>query len=168
MTQNEERKGVLSQIIVAVVVTLLVGGTAPWWWDIIAPEKSQEKPDGIPTWDGQIQEKPDGIPTRDGQIQVRCTASPHSIPAGGQVGITVLAFTEQSSPVSSANVRIEAGGGWFSRSGTTIEVGQTDAGGVFMTQWRSPNPAAGAYGMNVTVTKDGFTEGRDECNIPIQ
>jgi len=93
---------------------------------------------------------------------------PIQFPPAGRFGITVLAFTEQSSPVSSANVRIEAGGGWFSRSGTTTEVGQTDAGGVFMTQWRSPNPAARAYGMSVTVTKDGFTEGRDECNILIQ
>ena len=35
MAQNEERKGMLSQIIVAVVVTLLVGGTSPWWWNKI-------------------------------------------------------------------------------------------------------------------------------------
>jgi hypothetical protein len=30
------------------------------------------------------------------------------------------------------------------------------------------SPAAKAYGMGVTVTKSGFTEGRGECNVPIQ
>lgn len=150
MARNEERKGVLPQIIVAVVVALLVGGSAPWWWHIVFPEKH------------------DGTQTVGGQIQVQCTANPPSILAGGPAEIRVLAFTQPSSPVSSANVRIEAGGGWFSASGTTTVVGQTAPDGVFMTQWLSPNPAARAYGMNVLVTKNGFAEGRGECNIRIQ
>jgi len=150
MPKNGERRGVLPQIIVAVVVALLVGSTAPWWWNEIFHKRN------------------DVIPIHGGQIQVRCTASPHSIPAGGQVGIRVLAFMEQGSPVSGANVRIESGGGWFSASGTTTEVGQTDSAGVFTTQWRSPSPAARGYGMDITVTKNGFTEGRGECNVPIQ
>jgi hypothetical protein len=106
-------------------------------------------------------------PVVGGQIQVRFTANPHSIPAGGQVEIRVLAFTEQDSPVSGANVRIESGGGWFSASGSITEVGQTDSGGVFATRWTSPNPAAGGYEMAVKVTKKGFTEGKDQFNVPI-
>lgn len=116
------------------------------------------------------QPKPDDqrqIP-QGGPIHVRCTANPHSIQAGGQVEIRVLAFTEQNSPVANAHVRIESGGGWFSTSGTTAEVGQTDADGVFMTRWRSPEPAAAAYVIAAIVTKDGFTEGKAECSVPIQ
>jgi hypothetical protein len=115
---------------------------------------------------------PNGIdrhrPHSGGTISVRCTASPHAIPAGGKVEIRVLAFTEQSAPVPNANVRIESGGGWFSGSGTTTEVGMTDAIGVFTTQWRAPKPAAAAYGMGVSANKEGFTEGKVECQIPIQ
>ncbi len=165
MGQNEERKRVLPQIIVAVVVALLVGGTSPWWWNELFHKKHDINPP--PNRDSRNKEPP-RVPIQGGQIQVRCTASPHSIPAGGQVEIRVLAFTEQSSPVSGATVRIESGGGWFSSSGTTTEVGQTGSGGAFMTQWRSPQPAAKGYGMSVTVTKNGFTEGRGECNVPIQ
>lgn len=160
MAQHEEKQGVLPQIIVAVVVALLVGGTAPWWWKEIFHKPAQDS--------APVSPKPLEIPVQGGQIQVRCTASPHAMPAGGQVGIRVLAFTEQNSPVSGASVRIEAGGGWFSSSETTAEIGQTDSGGVFMTQWRSPKPAARGYGMAATVGKKGFTEGRCEFTIPIQ
>jgi hypothetical protein len=103
-----------------------------------------------------------------GVIRVHCTAQPHAIPAGGQVEIRVLALTEQDRPLAGANVRIEAGGGWFSASGTTTEAGPTDANGVFMTRWQSPQPAAAAYVMDVRVTKEGFSEGQAECHVPIQ
>ncbi len=119
--------------------------------------------------------RPDGgtpTPSSDthtwGVINVRCTANPHAISAGGQVEVRVFAFTEQNSPVPNANVRIDSGGGWFSASGITTEVGKTDASGVFATQWRSPKPAAAAYGMSVSVSKEGFTEGKGECLVPIQ
>lgn len=165
MSQNEERKGVLPQIIVAVVVALLVGGTSPWWVNEIFHKRNDVN---TTQGSGLVSSTQTIVTVQGGQIQVRCTASPHSIPAGGQVAIRILAYTEQDSPVNGANVRIESGGGWFSSSGTTTEVGETGSGGVFMTQWRSPNPAARAYGMGVTVTKNGFSEGRGECNVPIQ
>ena len=165
MAQNGERRGVLPQIIVAVVVALLVGGTAPWWWNEIFHKRSDVIPAPKPPG-GQDKTPPKVV--QGGQIQVQCTANPHSIPAGGQVEIRVLAFTEQNSPVSGANVSIKSGGGWFSASGTTTEIGQTDSGGVFITQWRSPKPAASAYGMDVTVARSGFTEGKSQCNVPIQ
>lgn len=160
MAQNEEKKGVLPQIIVAVFIALLVGGTAPWWWKEIFNKPPQDSAPVIP--------KPPQIPVQGGQIQVRCTARPHSIPAGGQVEIRVLAFTEQNSPISGASVRIEAAGGWFSSSGTTTEIGQTDSGGVFMTQWRSPRPASRGYGMRAIVNKKGFTEGLYDFIVAIQ
>lgn len=103
-----------------------------------------------------------------GAIQVRCTAQPHAIPAGGQTQIAVLAFTSQNQPISGANVLLESGGGWFSTSGATAALGQTDAGGGFRTSWRAPDPAAAGYSISVQVTKDGFTEGRGECLVPIQ
>jgi hypothetical protein len=165
MAQNGEKRGVLPQIIVAVVVALLVGGTAPWWWNEIFHKRNDVVTTPKPP-EGQNKIPPKVV--QGGQIRVRCTANPHSIPAGGQVEIRVLAFTEQNTPVSGANVSIESGGGWFSKSGTTTEIGQTDSGGVFVTQWRSPSPATTGYGMGVTVTKDGFTEGKSECNVVIQ
>ncbi len=162
MDQNGETRGVLPQIIVAVVVALLVGSTAPWWWSEFFHKTTDVVPTPKPTRD-QNKTTVDG-----GQIQLRCTANPHSIAAGGQAEISVLAFTEQGSPVSDANVRIESGGGWFSASGTTTEIGQTNSSGVFTTQWRSPNLVASGYGMNVTVNKNGFTEGKGECNVALQ
>ncbi len=165
MALNEEKRGMLPQIIVAVVVALLVGGTSPWWWNEIFHKNNGVNP---PPSSPPVDPKPPQIPVQSGQIQVRCTSSPHSIPAGGKVEIRILAFTEQNSPVSGASVRIEAGGGWFSSSGTTAEIGQTDSGGVFMTRWRAPKPAARGYGMGATVNKNGFTEGMCEVNVPIQ
>jgi hypothetical protein len=165
MAQNGERRGVLPQIIVAVVVALLVGGTAPWWWNEIFHKRNEVIPPPRPP---AHQKRVPSEAVHGGQIRIQCTANPHAIPAGGQVEIRVLAFTEQNSPVSGANVSIRSGGGWFSASGTTTEIGQTDSGGVFVTHWRSPKPAASAYGMDVTVTRNGFTEGKGECNVPIQ
>jgi hypothetical protein len=165
MSQNEERKGVLPQIIVAVVVALLVGGTSPWWWNEIF-----HKNDNVNQYQGSapVRSTPKRVPVQGEQIKVRCTARPHSIPAGGQVEIRILAFTEQSSPVSGAGVRIEAGGGWYSLSGTTTEIGQTDSSGVFMTHWKAPKPAARGYGMSAIVSKNGFTDGKCEFTVPIQ
>lgn len=102
-----------------------------------------------------------------GTIIVRCTANPHATPVGGQVEIRVLALTEQNSPLPNANVKIESGGGWFSTSGTSTEVGNTDLGGIFATHWLSPKPAAAAYVMGVNVNKEGFAEGYEECRVPI-
>ncbi len=165
MAQNEDKKGVLPQIIVAVVVALLVGGTSPWWWNEIFHKRNNINP---PPSTVDNNQEPSRVSIQGGQIQVRCTASPHSISAGEQVGIRVLAFTEQNSPVGGASVRIEAGGGWFSSSGTTTEIGKTDSGGVFMTQWRAPKPAARGYGMSATVNKNGFAEGTREFTVPIR
>jgi hypothetical protein len=176
MARNQERKGVLPQIIVAVVVALLVGGTSPWWWRELFPNNPPVNP--TPNPPANITPPPTAPPrngnevvVRGGQIRVGCTANPYSIPAGGQVEVNILAFTEQNSPVSSANVLIQSGGGWFSSSGTASEVGQTDPGGAFRTLWRAPNPALPEgkyYGMNVTVTKDGFTEGKCEFRVTMQ
>lgn len=60
MAQNEEKKGVLPQIIVAVVVALLVGGTAPWWWKEIFHKPPQDSAPVSPR-PPQVQ----GVPMRD-------------------------------------------------------------------------------------------------------
>lgn len=165
MAQKEEKKGVLLQIIGAVIVALLVGGTSPWWWNEIVRKSNDDK---SPPINHSVNPDPPQVLVQGGQILVRCTANPHSAPDGGQVGISVLAFTDQSTPVSGASVRIEAGGGWFSSSRTTAEVGQTNSGGVFITQWRAPKAAAKSYGMSARVNKNGFTEGTCEFAVPIQ
>jgi len=172
MAQNGEGKeaGWLQKIIVAVVIALLVGSSSPWWWNaIVAPRLGgtpQVPTSAIPVTTTPL---PPVTPVQGGKIQVRCTKNPiHPIPAGGQVEISILAFTEQGSPVSGANVRIESGGGWFSRSGGTTEIGLTDSGGVFITQWTAPSPAASGYYMDVYVTKNGLTEGTCQLLISIQ
>jgi len=183
-------EGMLQKIIVPVVIALLVGGTSPWWWNQIIhrePSSVSTTPTSAATsasitpathFTSPIVTATPSTPlitltgtstrVQDGPIQVQCSASPYSIRAGGQVEISILAFTKQGSPISGANVRIESGGGWFSRSGTSTEIGQTDTGGVFRTQWRSPTPAAAAYVMAVYVTKIGFTEGTCEFTVRIQ
>jgi beta-lactam-binding protein with PASTA domain len=103
-----------------------------------------------------------------GPIRVRCVVTPSSIPAGGQAEIRIGAFSGTGSPVTGASVRIMSGGGWFQNSGSTTEVGTTDSKGVFTTRWRAPAPAAAGYGMSVTVTRQGFSEGKNECMVPIQ
>jgi hypothetical protein len=103
-----------------------------------------------------------------GPILVRCVVAPSSIPAGGQAEIRISAFSGTGYPVTGASVRIMSGGGWFQNSGSTTEVGTTDSKGVFTTRWRAPAPAAAGYGMSVTVTKQGFAEGKNECMVPIQ
>jgi beta-lactam-binding protein with PASTA domain len=103
-----------------------------------------------------------------GPIRVRCVVTPSSIPAGGQAEIKIGAFSGTGSPVTGASVRIMSGGGWFQNSGSTTEVGTTDSKGVFTTRWRAPAPAAAGYGMSVTVTRQGFSEGKNECMVPIQ
>lgn len=118
-------------------------------------------------------EAPPSGPVHDAQIQVRCTANPHSIAAGGRVTISVVAFMKPAGssatyPVPGADVRIESGGGWFARSGSTAEAGQAGPSGVFRTFWTSPNPAARAYVMDVTVTKAGFIDGKAACTVPIR
>ena len=101
-------------------------------------------------------------------ISVNCTAKPHAARAGGEVQISILAFTGQNAPVPGANVKIQSGGGWFSTSGGTTEVGTTDANGVFRTRWKSPNPAARSYEIVVSVVKDGFAGGEARLMVPIR
>lgn len=107
-------------------------------------------------------------PVQGGPIRARCLVEPASIPAGGQTEIRVHAYSGANSPVTGATVRIVSGGGRFQNSGTRTEVGTTNAQGIFTTRWWAPAPAAAAYGMDVTVTKEGFDDWRGECRVPIQ
>lgn len=158
---DSKKSNIVGQIIVAVVIALLVGGTAPWWWKEFFSDKTEML--------RQSKHEPGPIPSPiTGTIGVRCSANPQASPAGDQVEIKVLAFTEQNLPVAGATVRVEAGGGWFLTHGTATEIGTTDAKGVFTTQWRSPLPAAAAYAMSITVSKEGFNEGKAECLVPIK
>jgi len=147
-------------------VILIAAGTIPHYQSPADGTDGKGRSPSLDTPIGRVSPT-QGTPV-GGAINVRLTANPHAIPAGGQAEVKVLAFTEQNSPVTNASVRIESGGGWFSVSGTTTEIGKTDANGIFTTQWRSPNPAAAAYGMSVSVSKEGFTEGKGECLVPIQ
>ncbi len=107
-------------------------------------------------------------PVSGGAITVRCSANPHVLHPGDQTELVIQAISTQNTPVSGANVRIDAGGGVFISSGSLTVIGLTDYSGSFHTIWRAPSPAAKGYGMDVTVSKEGFVEGRGECRTIIQ
>lgn len=132
-------------------------------FDVAATKEGFDRSEGRCRMSVSTEDPPSG-----GAISVQCTVEPHAIAAGGQAAIRILALTERDEPVQGARVKISSGGGWFSESGTTTEVGQTGENGVFATQWRAPDPAARAYGMSVRVNKEGFTEGNGKCNVPIE
>lgn len=94
-------------------------------------------------------------------------SSPPVMVAGSEGQITIFAYTAQNSPVADATVKISFGGGWFKNSGTTTEIGRTNAQGIFSTKWRSPNPAASGYEGSITVTKGNLTEYKSTILIKI-
>jgi hypothetical protein len=69
--------------------------------------------------------------------------------------------TEQTTTTGSK----DTGGGVFLSSGSTTATGTTDASGSFRTTWRMPDPAAQGYGLGVTVSKSGFSDGTGECMV---
>jgi hypothetical protein len=94
-------------------------------------------------------------------------SSPYTIGEGEEGQITILAYTDQNLPVVDANIKISFGGGYFMNSGTSTEIGKTDAAGKFSTNWRSPNPAAAEYAGTLIVTKDEMTEYKTGISIKI-
>lgn len=132
-------------------------------FEVTANKEGESESEGVCRVSGSSQE-----PQTGGAIDVECTVQPHAIAAGGQAAIRILALTERNEPVEGARVKISSGGGWFSGSGTTTEVGQTGENGVFATQWRAPDPAAQAYEMSVHVDREGFTGGEGTCTVPIK
>lgn len=103
-----------------------------------------------------------------GKINISFTANPYTIPAGGQADLNVLALTDDNVPIPDANVKMQAGGGWFMISKNYIEIGKTNENGVFSTKWTCPNPAARGYGINVSVNKDGLIRGEQDITINIE
>ncbi len=123
MTNGEPpRSSILPQIIVAVVIALLVGGTAPWWWGEFFGRKG-----GPP-------------PENGGPIAVRCDANPTVIAPGGASELLIRATSSQNTPISSANVKVDVGGGSFSSPGGTTVIGTTEIDGGFRTVWELPSP----------------------------
>jgi hypothetical protein len=111
---------------------------------------------------------PSGPSVIGGPITVMCSANPHVLQPGNQTELVIQVISSQNTPVSNANVRVSSGGGTFTSSGSTTVIGRTDYSGSFRTIWRSPSPAAKGYVMGVTVSKQGFIEGRGECRTLIQ
>lgn len=102
------------------------------------------------------------------RIHATFSANPNTIPAGGQAELKVLAVTDENVPVPDASVKIQTSGGRFRSSDGTIETGMTNADGVFITTWRSPEPAANAYVMNLFVSKDELIQWKGEIVINIK
>jgi hypothetical protein len=106
-------------------------------------------------------------PVPEEKILVEATPDPYTILAGEQASINVLAYTGDKNPLENAHVEIGAGGGFFSLSGNHVELGITNNNGIFKTYWKAPDPAASAYVMNVTVSKDGFIDGKAEVTVRV-
>lgn len=96
------------------------------------------------------------------KIIVDASSNPYTINAGDQAQINVFAYSEDKTPIADAKVIIQSGGGYFSTSKNTTEIGQTNSNGVFSTYWISPKPGASGYGLSVKVSKDGFIEGGND------
>ena len=181
MANETPRSSVLPQIIVAVVIALAVGGTSPWWWKElhrernvpttpvvtpstpVAPSSNPVRPASTPE-----SEPPPPAVEIGGAIEVRCVLNPMVISPGAATELLIQATSSQNTPVSSANVKVDAGAGIFTSSGGITVVGTTAADGSFRTVWRSPAPAIQGYGFNVSVVKPGFDEGENDCTLTVQ
>ena len=164
MAQNEERKGVLPQIIVAVVVALLVGGASPWWWKEIFHKNNGVNP---PHGDSRVVPPPPAQIISGGPITVTATANPPVIPPGQQTTINVFAQDSQGRPLPSAIVTLSSGGGKFNVTGTTSVSGPTDSSGAFRAYW-SCDYCAPAYDNTVRITKPGYEEAKAQWQVEIR
>ncbi|MBZ5573884.1 MAG: hypothetical protein LAO09_18620 [Acidobacteriia bacterium] len=177
MANGTPRSSVLPQIIVAVVIALAVGGTSPWWWKELHRERNVPTTPVVNPSTPSNPVRPASTPESErpapaveigGPIEVRCVLTPMVISPGGASELLIQATSTQNTPVSSANVKVGAGGGMFTSSGGITVVGTTAADGSFRTVWRSPDPATQRYGFNVSVVKPGFDEGENDCTVTVQ
>jgi len=106
-------------------------------------------------------------PVPEEKILVEASPDPYTVIAGEQASINVLAYTGDKNPLENAHVEIGAGGGFFSLSGNHVELGTTNNKGIFKTYWKAPDPAASGYVMGVTVSKDGFINGKTEVTVQV-
>ena len=113
------------------------------------------------------------------QIMLEVVNTPGTIAAGEKTTITVTVRDGDHNLLSGANVAISAGGGRFlptadapfdpkdrlhgpySAAGTTDQKGQ-------LTTWWVVNPAASGYGLSITASKEGYTDGTTELAIKLK
>lgn len=163
MAKNEDKKGVLPQIIVAVVVALLVGGTSPWWWNEIFHKNNVVNP---PNENTPYIPPSQTEPIAGGPIIVTATANPPVVSRGQKTTINVYVQDSQGRPLPFATVTLSAGGGQFNRTGTTTVSGSTDSSGAFKAYW-SCEYCAQAYVSGVRVTKSGYEEAKAQWRVEI-
>ncbi len=166
MAKNEDRKGVLPQIIVAVVVALLVGGTSPWWWNEIfhSNRSNVVHPSNQTTPVNPPQPRQTII---GGPIVVTVTANPPVVSPGQPTLVNVYVQDSQGQSLPAAVVTLSSGGGRFDRSGTATVSGATDPAGVFQAYW-SCAACAPAYVNSVRVTKPGYEEATAQWRVEIR
>ena len=166
MAQNEGRKKVLSQIIIAVVVAMLVGSTAPWWWKEFFPGNTNNVGD---TQNGNpgVEPSAPSQQTLGGSITVTATANPPVVSIGQRTSISTYVQDSQGRPLPFAVVTLSSGGGRFDRTGTTKVSGPTDPSGVFQAYW-SCDPCAPAYISSARATKTGYEEADTQWRVQIR
>jgi hypothetical protein len=164
MTKNEDRKGILPQIIAAVVVALLAGGTSPWWWNEIFHNNHIVNPPNGHTPSNPLQQTE---PISGGPIIVTATANPPVVSRGQNTTINVYVQDSQGRPLPFATVTLSSGGGRFNRTGTTTVSGPTDSSGAFDAYWSCDN-CAPAYVSGVRVTKSGYEEAKAQWRVKIR
>ena len=161
MAQNQEKKGVLLQIIAAVAIAILAGGTSPWWWNEVFPGNIPPEPHPRP--DANSTRKP----VSGGPIVVSVATNPPVISKGQKTAINVFAQNSQGQSLSSATVTVSAGGGRFDQTGTTRVSGQTDSSGMYRAYWTC-NSCAPAYIGGIRITKTGYEEAESQWRIDIR
>jgi hypothetical protein len=124
------------QIVVAIIGLLgVLGGAVIANWDKIVP----------PSKNGPLRE-----------MQVRVDA-PMSVEVGASTPIGVEVLSGPDSPIAAATVKLDVGGGSFSRSGGLVSQGQTNPHGFYADSWTSPPGSGGInYLVTVSVSKEGF------------
>jgi hypothetical protein len=148
-------------ILSAVIIAVLVGGSAPWWVKEFISKDDQATMDTEQTTTTGSKD----TEVVGGPIDVRLSVNPVTISYGDVTELVVQVISSRNTPIAGANVVVSAGGGVFLSSGSTTATGTTDASGSFRTTWRMPDPAAQGYGLGVTVSKPGFSDGTGECMV---
>jgi hypothetical protein len=106
-------------------------------------------------------------PGPGGPITVTVNANPLTVTVDQWTEINVMATNSQGQPIPDAMVNVRSGGGVFENTGNLLAAGNTGPGGVFVTRWKC-KPCAGAYVMDVTVTKPNYGDGKGGITVHIQ
>jgi hypothetical protein len=102
-----------------------------------------------------------------GQIVAVASAFPTVVSEGQRTKISVVAYSGEYEPISDAKVKVSAGGGVFTQTGSTVVLGVTDAQGTYTVEWLC-TPCAAGYEFGVEVFKSGYVSESTRTSVAIK